>query len=329
MHKEILQLKQIMQLSLGSSTGYVRGYRIKTLSPKYVDLAKPRDIDAAQNTIIPFELGNFSLVENVFGFVNTSGSTIAQAYQTLELHDRFTATPGDAVGNVIGYARVASLEHVADPNTTFGDSDDRYKMNLFDIQMFTILDLASAQTIGLGSLVVGSTSGARGYVVNASTGDHVTLYSVEGDFQSGEMITVDGLNKDTITNVYNYQYSDTRQVLSRDERTNAIEFTADVVLEDLQEIQGSTFTYDASGGSENITGQNSNFSSDLRSGDRIYFSATKYVDVDFVDPTNLTSSNPGTIFNYANQTVNVTPGAGGAAPSAGDYSVLVRYRAKS
>ena len=314
-------------VEFGPGTGYVRGYRIKTLSPKYVDLAKPRDIDAAQNTIIPFELGNFSLVENVFGFVNTSGSTIAQAYQTLELHDRFTATPGDAVGNVIGYARVASLEHVADPNTTFGDSDDRYKMNLFDIQMFTILDLASAQTIGLGSLVVGSTSGARGYVVNASTGDHVTLYSVEGDFQSGEMITVDGLNKDTITNVYNYQYSDTRQVLSRDESTNAIEFTADVVLEDLQEIQGSTFTYDASGGSENITGQNSNFSSDLRSGDRIYFSATKYVDVDFVDPTNLTSSNPSTIFNYANQTVNVTPGAGGAAPSAGDYSVLVRYRA--
>ena len=179
-------------------------------------------------------------------------------------------------------------------------------MNLFDIQMFTILEIASAQTIGLGSLVVGSTSGARGYVVNASTGDHVTLYSVEGDFQSGEMITVDGLNKDTITNVYNYQYSDTRQVLSRDESTNAIEFTADVVLEDLQEIQGSTFTYDASGGSENITGQNSNFSSDLRSGDRIYFSATKYVDVDFVDPTNLTSSNPSTIFNFANQTVNVT-----------------------
>ena len=50
------------------------------------------------------------------------------------------------------------LLYVADPNTTFGDSDDRYKLNLFDIQMFTILDLASAQTIGLGSLVVGSTS---------------------------------------------------------------------------------------------------------------------------------------------------------------------------
>ena len=314
-------------VEFGPGTAYVRGYRIKTLTPKYVDLAKPRETDAAQNTIIPFELGNFSLVQNVFGFVNVSGSTITNSYHTIELHDRFTTTPGDAVGNVIGYARVSSLEHFADPNTTFGDADDKYKLNLFDVQMFTILDLASAQTVGLGSVVTGVTSGAKGYVVAASTGDHATLYSVEGNFQAGEMIQIDGINLDTITNVHVYQYSDTRQVLARDEGTNAIEFTADIVLEDFIELQGSTFTYDASGGSENIVGQNSNFSIDLRPGDRIYFSATKFVDVDFVDPTNLTSSNTGTIFDFALQKVNVTPGAGGAAPSAGDYSVAVRYRA--
>ena len=34
------------------------------------------------------------------------------------------------------------------------------------------------------------------------------------------------------------------------------------------------------------------------------------------------------IFNYANQTVAVTPGAGGAAPAAGEYATLVRYRGK-
>ena len=218
-------------------------------------------------------------------------------------------------------------QRFADPNTTFGDADDKYKLNLFDVQMFTILDLASAQTVGLGSVVTGVTSGAKGYVVSASTGDHATLYAVEGNFQAGEMIQIDGINLDTITNVHVYQYSDTRKVLGRDEGTNAIEFTADIVLEDFVELQGSTFTYDATGSAENIIGQNSNFSIDLRPGDRIYFSATKFVDVDFVDPTNLTSSNTGTIFDFALQKVNVTPGAGGAAPSAGDYSVAVRYRA--
>ncbi|BCU95654.1 MAG: hypothetical protein CM15mV10_0260 [uncultured marine virus] len=147
--KAIVLQKACMLLSLVPSTAYVRGYRLKTLSPTYVDLAKPRDTEAAQNTIIPFTLGNYSKIQNIYGFVNTAGSTIGNAYQTVELHDRFTATPGDAVGNLIGYARVASLEFLQDPDSNFGDADDKYNMHLFDVQMFTVLHLASAQTITL------------------------------------------------------------------------------------------------------------------------------------------------------------------------------------
>ncbi len=316
-------------VEFGPGTAYVRGYRIKTLSPTYVDVDKPRSTNNAQNVIIPFELGNYSNIQNVYGFLNCSGSTITNAYQTIELKDTFTSTPGTAAGNVIGYARVSSIEHVQDPDTTFGNADDRYRLHIFDVQMFTQLQLATSQSITAGSLVIGKTSGARGYVVDAVSSDpDVTLYAVEGTFQDSEMITVDGLDKDTISKNYVYEYSDTRQVVSKDESTSAVEFTADVVLEDLQQLQGATFTYDATGSAEKITGTNSNISIDLRAGDRIYFSATKYVDVDAIDPTNLASSNNGTIFNYASQSVNVSPGAGGAAPTAGDYTVLVRYRAK-
>ena len=42
--------------------------------------------------------------------------------------------------------------------------------------------------------------------------------------------------------------SDTRQIVSRDESTNATEFTADIILDDIQVIQGTTFTYDAASG---------------------------------------------------------------------------------
>ena len=118
-------------IEFGPGTAYVRGYRLKTLSPTYVDLAKPRDTEAAQNTIIPFTLGNYSKIQNLYGFVNTAGSTIGNAYQTVELHDRFTATPGDAVGNLIGYARVASLEFLQDPDSNFGDADDKYNCLLY------------------------------------------------------------------------------------------------------------------------------------------------------------------------------------------------------
>ena len=321
-------------VEFGPGTAYVRGYRLKTLSPTYVDIAKPRDTDASQNTIIPFTLGNYSKVGNINGFLNTAGSTISQAYQTIELRDRFTSTPGTAVGNVIGYARVASLEFLQDPDNSFGNADDKYNMHLFDVQMFTVLHLASAQTISTGaadqrgSLVVGKSSGAKGYLIdNVSAATHLSIYQVEGTFQQGEMVTLDGLNLDTITNVHTYKYSDSRQVCAKDESTSAVEFTADIILEDLKFLQGATFTYDATSSNEKITGLNSNFASDLRPGDRIYFSETKYVDVDYVDPTNLASSNTGSIFTYSTQVVKVTP-PGSNYPSAGTYNTLLRYRSK-
>ena len=59
-------------------------------------------------------------------------------------------------------------------------------------------------------------------------------------------------------------------------------------------------------------------------GDKILFSATKFVTVDKVNPASLTGSQNSTIFDYAAQTVNVTPGAGSAAPSAGDYTGVTK-----
>ena len=322
--------ERLYSIEFGPGTAYVRGYRVKTLSPTYVDLEKPRETNSAQNTIIPFEMGNNVIVNNIHGFPNATGSSLANAYQTIELRDTYTATPGQQSGNIIGFARLAAIEHTSDgDNTTFGDADDTYNVNLFDIQMFTVLELASSVNISAGSLLVGATSGARAYLVDAISGsDHIKCYQVEGSFTVGEMVTVDNLNVDTIEVVHGYSFSDTRQIVSRDESTNATEFTSDIILSDIQVIQGSTFTYDASGGSEKITGSQSNFALDLKPGDRIFFNGTQYVEVDKVNPTSLTGSQVSTIFNYAAQTVNVTPGPGGAAPSAGTYTALLRQRSK-
>ena len=317
-------------MEFGPGTAYVRGYRIKTLSPTYVDVMKPRDTQSIQNNNIPFEMGNDVVVSNVFGFPNATGGTISNAYQTIELRDTFSSSQGSQAGNIIGFARLANMEHTTDgDNTTFGDADDTYRMNIFDVQMFTAIEFASAQTIDAGSLLIGASSGARGYLVDAlSSADHTLVYGVEGTFQTGEMITVDGLNKDTIEVVHTFDFGDTRQVLSRDENTNNVEYTADIVLNDTVIVQGVTFTYDAASGNEKITGNQSNFALDLRPGDRIFFSPTKFVDVDKVNPASLTGSQNSTIFDYGAQTVNVTPGAGSAAPSAGDYTGLLRQRVK-
>ena len=236
-------------VEFGSGVAYVRGYRIKRLAPTYIDLDKPRETQAAQNTIIPFEMGNFTTVKNVYGFPNVAGSTITNAYQTLELRDTFTSSPGSQAGSIIGFARVSSLEHIGDPDNIFGTADDQYKLNIFDVQMFTILELATAQTIAAGSLVIGATSGARAYLVDAiSADDTLIVYQVEGTFVEGEMVTVDGENVDTISALHNYQYSDTRQYVARDESTNNIEFTCDAILEDALPVEGETFTYSTSAG---------------------------------------------------------------------------------
>ena len=319
--------ENLYSIEIGPGTAYVRGYRIKTMAPTYIDLEKPRDTNSQQNTNIGFTLGNYSHISNLYGFPNVSGSTISNAYQTVELHDEFTATPGDAQGNIIGYARVSSCEFVQDPNSTFGDADDRYKLNLFDIQMITVVQIASSKSVSQGSVLTGMTSGAKGYIISATTSSHFQLYQVEGTFQKGESLLLDGEVLDVISNTHVYQYSDARQLVARDESTQAIEFTSDLRLDDAKIVQGATFTYDATGGSEKITGLQSNFAADLRPGDRIYFSATTYVTVDFITPSALGSGNTLTIFDYSAQTVNVTP-PGSNYPSAGTYTTLIRYRSK-
>ena len=71
-------------IELGPGTAYVRGYRTSTMAPTYIDLEKPRDTNSQQNTNIGFELGNYSHISNLYGFPNVSGSTISNAYQTVE-----------------------------------------------------------------------------------------------------------------------------------------------------------------------------------------------------------------------------------------------------
>ena len=317
-------------LEVSPGTAYVRGYRVKNTAPVYIDIDKSRDTDSQQNTVVGVELGNYSIVSNVYGFPNVTGSTVSNNYQIVELYDSYTSSPGSTAGNLIGYSRVCACEHVSTgADAAYGSSDDRYQLNLFDVQMITALRFNSAQTISRGSQIVGRTSGARAFVIDDEISQqNIRVYQLEGVFQTGEMITVDGLNKDTITEQYTYKYADVRSFASRDEITTNIEFTADIILDSLEFVRGVSFTYDATGGSEEITGLQTNFAADLRPGDRLYLSPSEYVDVDKVDPDSLHTVNTDNIFNYQDQTVSVTPGAGAAAPTAGTYTSILRYRAK-
>ena len=224
--------------------------------------------------------------------------------------------------------RVASCEFIKSPDATFGNTDDQYKLNVFDVQMITQLRLGGTTSLTAGSQVLGKNSGARAYVIDdVTSSQNVAVYQVEGTFQTGEMLTVDGLNINTVDYQYTFLYSDVRSYASRDEVTTNVEFTADIVLDNSQLVKGVSFTYDATGSSENIVGLQSNFASDLRPGDRIFFNATQYVDVDKIVPSTLNTTNLSTIFNFGTQTVNVTPHRC-CCTAAGTYTSLFRFRGK-
>ena len=309
-------------IEMGPGKAYVRGYQVETLQPTYIDLEKPRDTKAVQNSIIPFELGNFVYNQNVFGFPNFTGSSVSNAYQTLFLYDTATVTPGTAAGNLIGYARISASEWVGDADSTFGTADDNYMSNIFDINMFTTMHLSASQTISQGSLIVGETSGARGFIVDGITNSSMLkVYQITGRFLKNEVITVDGREKGSISYMHKYEFTDTRQIATRDELSNNIEFTSDLVLDDIASLQGDSFVLANSG--TTLTGFNSNFGVDLRPGDYLYFNSTNYVIVNRVDPANLATTSYDNIINTNTQVVSciaVNP------PADGTYSPVLRFR---
>jgi len=317
--------ENLYAVEFGPGTAYVKGYRIATLSNTYVDLEKPRDTNSLQNTNIPFTAGNYINVTNIYGFPNISGETLTNAYQVVELRDAKTTTPGTAAGNVIGYARAFAFQKDSDPDGVFGNADDIYKLHLFDVQMFTALKLDASKSIAKGSVLIGKNSGAKAYITQAySNADEMFVYEVEGEFDKGEQLVLNGLDFAVLDEFHSYSFGNARSCACKDESTSNTEFTSDVILEDTLILQGSSFTYDATGGSETITGIQSNFKLDLRPGDRIFFDETKFVDVLSVPPGSLDTQNTDDIFNYIAQTVKVTPGS--AAPTAGSYTNLLRYR---
>ena len=311
---------------ISAGIAYVNGYQIETLQNQFIDFNKPRDTKAFQNQIIPFSVGNRVRLTNVYGFPNISGSSsVTNAYQVIELYDNFTTSPyNDTNGNLIGYARALAIEHVGTgADTNFGTADDFYDMNIFDIQMLTILELDTAATIAQGSQVT-TASGATALIVSSqSAATNIVVYQVKGTFKAGDTLFVDGVSQGEIEHVFSYEFSDTRSFGARDESTTNVEFTGNLILDDFLTIDGDTFTYDSVAGT--LTGFNSNFAKDLRPGDQLFVNANDYLVVQNVDPTDLATTGLGTIFNYTTQVVKVVAGAGSI--SSGDFTTIVSVRA--
>ena len=246
------------EVSMGKA--YVKGFEIEKIAPTYKDITKARDFETVNAGQTLANLGNYVLVNNMYGMPDIS--TISgenTAYKTITLYSDFNDTRGSAnsftENNIVGQARARAIEY---SSGTVGQTDAQFKLYLWDIKMFTYLTLSGTPSPtlvvnhGQGVRVEGNSSGAVGYVINdqvTTTGTRLVLIKESGFFTSGEKLLVsdssetgqlveDSGNTDlTVTSFggsteVTFTFNQVRSFYMEDTgQTAAQSFTADAVLQ--------------------------------------------------------------------------------------------------
>ncbi len=203
------------KLAVGLSPGkaYVKGFEIEKLATTYLEVDKARDFDTEQNFGTRFDVGNFINVTQVhgqpdIGFV--SGSM--EAFKAVNLYKTATASRGteQSTSGVtvpqIGRAKSRGFEYSSGTAasgffSSSGATSNTYKHFLFDINMFTHLNILTAQAFTTGETVTGGTSGATGTVQSISTTKSATISGMSSaspsvvtatahTFEEGQQVTI-------------------------------------------------------------------------------------------------------------------------------------------
>jgi hypothetical protein len=259
-----------MVYQIGPGKAYVNGYDVETISPRLLDVSKPRTTKSIKNQVISYNAGDLFVVNNSYGSANIGLGTTS--YVSL-MDSRIGDNPSVASGSTIGFARVYDFV----PESNYIDNSSRSNLRLFDIQTFTTLGLSTSITQSLPAFIKGKRSNASGYLKNAVSGSQsLTLYQVSGAFLENEQITINGIdNGRLIKSVNDYTISDIKSVYSN---VGVSTFNADLVLEYSQLLapQGTIFsiTPNVGGVSTVFAGISTNFINKISVGDIISYSRT-------------------------------------------------------
>jgi hypothetical protein len=246
-------------LSFIVSTGkaYIAGYELEKTQSTIKDVNKARDFETINASVSTFDMGNYALIENVFGSPDITAVTgESTAFKTIQFYDAANTTRGAANGNLIGVGRARGIEyHSGTAGSNADATGAQYKLYMFDIRPFTKLTLNGTPAPTLlashangGVLVTGVTSGATGLVYASGTSATVVnLTSVVGTFQVGEKITASdsaetgaivensGNTDLTITGAETFSVNNFRQVFM-DDNDSGQDFTANFVTEQLTNV---------------------------------------------------------------------------------------------
>lgn len=169
-----------LAVGIGPGKAYVKGYEVERLSTTYLDIDKARDFDTQNNFNANFDVENFVNVTNVYGSPDigfVSGDV--EAFKNVNLFDTLTSSRGTQQSSngvtipQIGRAKSRGFElnNGTATSNIFASSSltsATYKHYLFDMEMFTHLNIRTSQSFTNGEKVTGGTSGATGIVQSLS-----------------------------------------------------------------------------------------------------------------------------------------------------------------
>ena len=201
---------------IGPGKAYVKGYELENIGTRYVNIDKAREFATDNNFNTRFDVGNYVNVTNVYnspdiGFV--SGDV--EAFKAVNLYKTATSSRGTEQStsgvNIpqIGRAKSKGFQYVtgtASGNTFASGSltSAIYRHYLFDINMFTHINITTNQTFTTGEVITGGTSGATATVQSISAVESQTVNSITSaspgvvtisgghDFVEGQQITLAG-----------------------------------------------------------------------------------------------------------------------------------------
>ena len=259
----------LLALQVSPGKAYIKGYEIDKIAPTIIDVNKSRDFRTLNAAASPIDLGNYIKVTNLYGTPDVSSiSSETTVYKQLDLYDTNIATRGTAVGVHMGVARVRTYQY---DSGTAGEQASTYRLYLFDIRMFTRITLSgtpsptilSAASNG-GQRIVGSTSGATGFVFGSGTsGTTLLLTNVTGTFSSGETLALSNSSETgnlietsgnvdiTAVEITPFNFENTRSIHQEDTSSDSgQDFTADVQTISIS-TSSSFFAIDSTGNGEN------------------------------------------------------------------------------
>ena len=148
------------------------------------------------------------------------------------------------------------------------------KSRLYDVSLFTKIQVGAAITVTDSAYVKGKYSGSSGYLTAAiSNSTDLTLTCVRGEFQLNEPLEINGLDVGgNITNIDDFTFADVKSV---HKVTGSETFAADIVLDrDTQSFsERSNFTITGGGTIAQVTSPSiANFTSLVKVGDIVRYS---------------------------------------------------------